>query len=328
MNAERQGFLNAILARLEDDLPRLIFADWLGEHGDSEWAEFIRVQCRLAVLEREEPLNWETFEADCAAWPAAEHAALRRRERALLGVALGSLPPWWPRQPGGRPGWAPEFRRGFVEGITCSWEDWLRHHEAIRAATPLRKVTLTPPPGVATGVARDESGFVGLRFADRFPGIEFETPQAPDVGALVETAIRELGPLRALDAAEDLQRMPALGVLLRKGRVRRADVFNGPGWLSFTSNYMIADEEIHYNTAQDVVALIGMRRHRALVDLLAAIDRHFTEAHPGADLPAWRMAILSRGWLRETVVSWAEGRQTVVNIGATARFEPAPLTAG
>ena len=28
-----------------DDLPRLIFADWLDEHGDADRAEFIRLQC-------------------------------------------------------------------------------------------------------------------------------------------------------------------------------------------------------------------------------------------------------------------------------------------
>lgn len=42
-------FLAEIAANFDDDLPRLIFADWLEEQGDP-WAELIRVQCELARL--------------------------------------------------------------------------------------------------------------------------------------------------------------------------------------------------------------------------------------------------------------------------------------
>jgi uncharacterized protein (TIGR02996 family) len=45
------GFVEAIVTRRGDDAPRLIFADWLEEHGAAERAEFIRVQCELARLE-------------------------------------------------------------------------------------------------------------------------------------------------------------------------------------------------------------------------------------------------------------------------------------
>ena len=36
-----------------------------------------------------------------------------------------------------------EFRRGFVERVTCSGDDWARHGDDILAAHPVRKVTLT-----------------------------------------------------------------------------------------------------------------------------------------------------------------------------------------
>ena len=42
--------LAEIIAHPADDAPRLIYADWLEEHGDSARAEFIRVQCELARL--------------------------------------------------------------------------------------------------------------------------------------------------------------------------------------------------------------------------------------------------------------------------------------
>ena len=40
--------LAAIKANPADDLPRLVAADWLEENGESERAEFVRVQCRVA----------------------------------------------------------------------------------------------------------------------------------------------------------------------------------------------------------------------------------------------------------------------------------------
>src|SRR5215510_89544 len=41
-------FLAAIAAEPEDDTARLVFADWLDEHGEAERAEFIRVQIARA----------------------------------------------------------------------------------------------------------------------------------------------------------------------------------------------------------------------------------------------------------------------------------------
>jgi uncharacterized protein (TIGR02996 family) len=49
MWTEDRLFLYEILTNRNDDLPRLIFADWLEEQGDQR-AELIRVQCELAQL--------------------------------------------------------------------------------------------------------------------------------------------------------------------------------------------------------------------------------------------------------------------------------------
>jgi uncharacterized protein (TIGR02996 family) len=51
----QEGFLDDIREHPEDDAPRLVYADWLEENGDPVRAEFIRVQCRLAALAREDP---------------------------------------------------------------------------------------------------------------------------------------------------------------------------------------------------------------------------------------------------------------------------------
>ena len=50
MISEHRAFLNAISDRPEDDLPRLLYADYLDESGAPERAEFIRVQIELANL--------------------------------------------------------------------------------------------------------------------------------------------------------------------------------------------------------------------------------------------------------------------------------------
>jgi uncharacterized protein (TIGR02996 family) len=54
-----EAFLEDIIAHPEDDAPRLIYADWLEEHGQQERAEFIRVQVALATLHDDDPRREE-----------------------------------------------------------------------------------------------------------------------------------------------------------------------------------------------------------------------------------------------------------------------------
>ena len=142
--------LRSILLTPEDDLPRLVYADWLEEQGETERAEFIRVQCELAqpfkadwVPTANDLLKYSADQIrnlfDLNNWrPAKRQEALRRRERELLrkhGME------WFkcPTRPGGTihaPG-VPSvtwilgesqeplcIRRGFVEVVTCSLRDW------------------------------------------------------------------------------------------------------------------------------------------------------------------------------------------------------------
>src|SRR5436190_9976773 len=48
-SSEQLALWSAIRANPLDDTPRLVYADWLQEHGDDERAEFIRVQCAAAA---------------------------------------------------------------------------------------------------------------------------------------------------------------------------------------------------------------------------------------------------------------------------------------
>src|SRR4051794_1321406 len=63
-----ESFLAAIIDCPEDDTHRLVYADWLDDHGQPERAEFIRLQCRLACLSEEDP----------------QREQLEKRERELL----------------------------------------------------------------------------------------------------------------------------------------------------------------------------------------------------------------------------------------------------
>ena len=67
METEDAALWRAVVDRPHDDAPRLIYADWLEEHGEPDRAEFVRVQCRLAALDEDAP----------------ERSPLDRRERQL-----------------------------------------------------------------------------------------------------------------------------------------------------------------------------------------------------------------------------------------------------
>jgi uncharacterized protein (TIGR02996 family) len=92
-----EAFLQAIIENPDDDTPRLVYADWLDEHGQEERAEFIRVQCELARLTSDDP----------------RRPKLKTRERELLNEHQRE----W-AGPLGRWAYPNEFRRGFVEAIT------------------------------------------------------------------------------------------------------------------------------------------------------------------------------------------------------------------
>ena len=52
---EGDALLRARLDEPDNDLPRLVYADWLDDHGSPDRAELIRVQIELAGLPEEPP---------------------------------------------------------------------------------------------------------------------------------------------------------------------------------------------------------------------------------------------------------------------------------
>jgi uncharacterized protein (TIGR02996 family) len=119
-----EAFLSAIRESPDDDLHRLVYADWLDDHGDSDRAEFIRIQCRLDMLSEYDPARDE----------------LEIRERELLAQHERT---WVGELPEGVCGW--RFRRGFIEEVTLPPHVFVRDWEQLVARHPM--MALRFPPG-------------------------------------------------------------------------------------------------------------------------------------------------------------------------------------
>jgi uncharacterized protein (TIGR02996 family) len=105
-----EPFYAAVLADPLADAPRLVFADWLDEHGNPRRAEFIRTQVALARLPfgdpGREPLNRRAEELRAAHgddWLAELPEEWRRRflfERGFPGVVRWLWPPEFAKRGG------------------------------------------------------------------------------------------------------------------------------------------------------------------------------------------------------------------------------------
>jgi uncharacterized protein (TIGR02996 family) len=92
---EERGLLEAIRAEPEDDAPRLVYADWLEEHGQEERAELVRVQ---VAIERDGPTapllarERDLLTRRAAGWLGPLADAGLRFERGLAVACWTSLP--------------------------------------------------------------------------------------------------------------------------------------------------------------------------------------------------------------------------------------------
>src|SRR5262245_14998409 len=91
-----EAFLRAIVEEPDDDTHRLVYADWLEEHGKADRAEFIRVQCELARLRHGD----------------ARRAELESREQALLAAHQEEWTEMLPRAVTSH-----AFERGFLSWV-------------------------------------------------------------------------------------------------------------------------------------------------------------------------------------------------------------------
>jgi uncharacterized protein (TIGR02996 family) len=127
----REALLQAVLAEPEEDAPRLVYADWLDEHGegheDSARAELIRVQVELARAGGKGPharelraREKELWEAHREAWLAHLPAHLRHRDV--------------------------RFQRGFLEELHLTRlpaASWAKHGTKLFGQNPIYRVRLS-----------------------------------------------------------------------------------------------------------------------------------------------------------------------------------------
>ncbi len=128
---QQQALSRAIADSPDEDAPRLVYADWLDDHGEPERAEFIRVQCRLAEREQRADVPFGD--------PDEERARLLWNANADRWVA--ELPAL------GRVGYYfPTAFRGFPMVTFPNPDDLVQHGERLLAATPLEAVLFARLP--------------------------------------------------------------------------------------------------------------------------------------------------------------------------------------
>jgi uncharacterized protein (TIGR02996 family) len=113
-------FFHAILEDPDSDEPRLVFADWLEEHGNPR-SEFVRLQCELEQLPEDHPERSER--------EARSRLLLSMHEAEWVGGLRAFVQRW-------------KFHRGFVDWVHVPARMFLAHAEDIFQLAPIRKLSL------------------------------------------------------------------------------------------------------------------------------------------------------------------------------------------
>ncbi len=146
------AFIADICANPDDTTPRLIYADWLEEQGDSfakARADFIRVQCKIASspeASKWHEIQCDTYERQSPRWlsaPGHIGAVLEASYNLWLDVRASCYLPRPLADAANRYQW---WRRGFLEEVTLNSRDWLAYHYVILAQQPVRQVKLLDWP--------------------------------------------------------------------------------------------------------------------------------------------------------------------------------------
>jgi uncharacterized protein (TIGR02996 family) len=111
-NSDETALIRSVVAHPDDDAPRLVYADWLDEHGRAARARLIRVQCQLEQLQAEEQ---ELIEKHGQEWG-----------QQLYDQGCDVL----------------RFHRGFPEEVKVSFRDFIQHHNDYNTITPISHLHL------------------------------------------------------------------------------------------------------------------------------------------------------------------------------------------
>jgi uncharacterized protein (TIGR02996 family) len=182
--SDGDALLAAIVAEPDDDLHRLAYADWIEENGDTNRAEFIRVQIDLARLPEDDSRRPDLVKREQALLKAHRKSWLTEFTKADLQLA--------------------EFRRGFVERATLGDEAlFVKHVGKVFDRWPLRELVYRwdfDPRAV-----EDDTGPDDRRKIDALLG-------SPHVGRITELV---LGESEGLPLLADLLACKAMNGLTR-----------------------------------------------------------------------------------------------------------------
>jgi len=202
--AHDQALLNDILAHPDDDGPRLVYADWLEEHREADRARLIRLQCELAPL----PVYHPRLQG-----LAAEEDKLLQRHGAKWAAPISDWVSSW------------GFRRGFVEELRITLQQWRAHLANVLALAPIRRVhlqRLSTLPGPATARELAESPLLGRLAELDLKNATFQHLELTALAASPHLAgLRELGLHNNPVAAAGLE---ALGAARFLGGLERLDL--------------------------------------------------------------------------------------------------------
>lgn len=137
------GFLAEVLADPDNDVPRLIYADWLEEQGSAR-GEFIRLQCELHTIDSRHP-QWldlkyrseELLKAHGQEWADELQQDVRKCE----------------------------YQRGFIDTVTVLARTLLKNGESLLTSFPVRWIRLNYMKGTAARWA-DCTALQHVRFLD------------------------------------------------------------------------------------------------------------------------------------------------------------------
>jgi uncharacterized protein (TIGR02996 family) len=172
-----EAFLRDICEHPADDTLRLIYADWLEEHGSEEAqarAQFIRLQIARAPLSRDSPQFDELL---------GKEKPLRR--------SYGSL--WWSRLPKLKGIGLYSFQRGFVPGASVErWRSYRTQAHVMFASAPIQELAVL---GLSAEVCEElvKSPYLARLTSLRLPGWS-----VGDRGVRALARCPHLGQLRSL----------------------------------------------------------------------------------------------------------------------------------
>jgi uncharacterized protein (TIGR02996 family) len=140
-----QDFIDAILAEPDDDVPRLIYADFLEERGNPR-SDFIRLQVELATLAPPPRRNRMYGNPVPQPRDPRDAAHFRRLWERQMNLLLTHCAEWVEPLIGQATGVI--FERGCIEGITAQPQAFATYASLWYQSMPIRQLCIAAPPSM------------------------------------------------------------------------------------------------------------------------------------------------------------------------------------